>query len=227
MPGAARRAFRRSSGAGAGRHPRRGAVGGCPSRCAVHGREPRSLDVLIARRPRPSPAGEESLARFGPRLPFLLKVLSARSALSIQSHPTREGPSRVSSGDIGRRPAHICTYRRPGGTSRSPRNGATSSMVLRVPRARIAVLATLERFAHTASLWTPRSAPQRARDGAAAWQDALTPPRQPPGHPADGLVPLCRRSSSASWANPPGSAHGRCPGGGPSNPRWSRSQAGR
>src|SRR5699024_8618937 len=34
--------------------------------------------------------GQESVDSFGARLPFLLKVLSARKALSIQVHPNRE-----------------------------------------------------------------------------------------------------------------------------------------
>ena len=41
---------------------------------------------------RPDPdreLGQDCLARFGPRLPFLLKVLSADRALSIQVHPSR------------------------------------------------------------------------------------------------------------------------------------------
>ena len=34
--------------------------------------------------------GEASLAAFGPRLPFLMKVLAADRALSLQVHPNRE-----------------------------------------------------------------------------------------------------------------------------------------
>ncbi|GAA4515945.1 mannose-6-phosphate isomerase, class I [Brevibacterium yomogidense] len=49
----------------------------------------RGLDDLIASDPSRY-LGEASVARFGPRLPFLLKILSARTALSIQSHPSRE-----------------------------------------------------------------------------------------------------------------------------------------
>jgi mannose-6-phosphate isomerase len=47
-----------------------------------------TLEAVIAA----DPAGElgpASVARFGPRLPFLLKVLSAEQALSIQLHPSR------------------------------------------------------------------------------------------------------------------------------------------
>jgi mannose-6-phosphate isomerase len=48
-----------------------------------------TLDAVIAA----DPAGElgaEVVARFGGRLPFLLKVLAARKSLSIQVHPSRE-----------------------------------------------------------------------------------------------------------------------------------------
>jgi mannose-6-phosphate isomerase len=48
-----------------------------------------TLDAVIAA----NPAGElgaECAARFGGRLPFLLKVLAAEKALSIQVHPSRE-----------------------------------------------------------------------------------------------------------------------------------------
>jgi len=45
--------------------------------------------------------GEECVARFGPRLPFLLKVLAPGRAISIQAHPTAEEATgvRAASGD--------------------------------------------------------------------------------------------------------------------------------
>lgn len=39
---------------------------------------------------RPNLLGEKSLAAFGRQLPFLMKVLSARHALSLQAHPSRQ-----------------------------------------------------------------------------------------------------------------------------------------
>lgn len=47
-----------------------------------------TLDAVIAADP-DRELGPACVARFGPRLPFLLKVLSADQALSIQLHPTR------------------------------------------------------------------------------------------------------------------------------------------
>jgi mannose-6-phosphate isomerase len=47
-----------------------------------------TLDAVIARNP-VRELGADCVARFGARLPFLLKVLSAESALSIQVHPSR------------------------------------------------------------------------------------------------------------------------------------------
>ena len=47
-----------------------------------------TLDAVIAADP-DRELGPECVARFGPRLPFLLKVLSADQALSIQVHPSR------------------------------------------------------------------------------------------------------------------------------------------
>ena len=47
-----------------------------------------SLDKLIAADPERE-LGPDCVAEFGPRLPFLLKVLSAAQALSIQVHPSR------------------------------------------------------------------------------------------------------------------------------------------
>ncbi|MFV0428318.1 MAG: mannose-6-phosphate isomerase, class I [Arachnia sp.] len=38
----------------------------------------------------PETLGQASLETFGPQLPFLLKLLSARSPLSLQAHPSRE-----------------------------------------------------------------------------------------------------------------------------------------
>jgi mannose-6-phosphate isomerase len=49
---------------------------------------PATLDALIAAAP-VRELGPECAARFGGRLPFLLKVLSADQALSIQVHPSR------------------------------------------------------------------------------------------------------------------------------------------
>src|SRR5580692_10667873 len=46
-----------------------------------------TLDAIIAAPDRE--LGPACVARFGPRLPFLLKVLSADQALSIQVHPSR------------------------------------------------------------------------------------------------------------------------------------------
>ena len=47
-----------------------------------------TLDAVIAADPERE-LGPDCVARFGPRLPFLLKVLSADRALSIQVHPSR------------------------------------------------------------------------------------------------------------------------------------------
>ncbi|AXJ10367.1 mannose-6-phosphate isomerase, class I [Arthrobacter sp. PM3] len=56
-----------------------------------------ALDALIARDPEHC-LGSASVAEFGPRLPFLLKVLAAETPLSLQVHPTaaqaREGFAR-------------------------------------------------------------------------------------------------------------------------------------
>jgi mannose-6-phosphate isomerase len=49
----------------------------------------RTLDELIAADPNRL-LGPGTVQRFGPRLPFLLKVLAAQRCLSIQVHPTRE-----------------------------------------------------------------------------------------------------------------------------------------
>jgi mannose-6-phosphate isomerase len=65
----------------------------------------RSLDALIAEDPEHH-LGSDSVAEFGPRLPFLLKVLAADSPLSLQVHPTtgqaREGFAREEAAGIDR-----------------------------------------------------------------------------------------------------------------------------
>ncbi len=48
----------------------------------------RRLDEILAERP--EALGDSSRAQFGDQLPFLVKVLSARHALSLQVHPSRE-----------------------------------------------------------------------------------------------------------------------------------------
>ncbi len=63
------------------------------------------LDALIARDPEHY-LGSESVAEFGARLPFLLKVLAAESPLSLQVHPTldqaRAGYAREEAAGVGR-----------------------------------------------------------------------------------------------------------------------------
>lgn len=49
----------------------------------------RRLDELVAADPE-AELGPSSVARFGPRLPFLLKVLAAAEPLSLQAHPSAE-----------------------------------------------------------------------------------------------------------------------------------------
>lgn len=58
-----------------------------PSRWAEHPERP-ALDELIERDPQRW-LGKPSVAAFGPRLPFLMKVLAADRALSMQVHPSR------------------------------------------------------------------------------------------------------------------------------------------
>ena len=59
-----------------------------PSRITDGGGE-RSLLDLIAAQPE-AVLGARVLGRFGPRLPFLLKVLAAETPLSLQAHPNLE-----------------------------------------------------------------------------------------------------------------------------------------
>lgn len=67
------------------------------------GRQP--LDALLAEDP-VHHLGSESIAEFGPRLPFLLKVLAAEHPLSLQVHPTleqaREGFAREEAAGVDR-----------------------------------------------------------------------------------------------------------------------------
>ncbi|HEV8245539.1 MAG TPA: mannose-6-phosphate isomerase, class I, partial [Polyangiaceae bacterium] len=65
-----------------------GAHPSAPSRI-VSGTQEQSLIELIASEPG-SVLGEPVLSRFGPRLPFLFKVLAAETPLSLQAHPNLE-----------------------------------------------------------------------------------------------------------------------------------------
>jgi mannose-6-phosphate isomerase len=73
-----------------------------PSLVVEHGT---TLDALIDADP-PAALGRPVLDRFGPRLPYLLKLLAADKALSIQVHPTitqaREGFARENAAGIPR-----------------------------------------------------------------------------------------------------------------------------
>lgn len=158
-----------------------GAHPGAPS--AVDGRR---LDALIADDPARC-LGEDSLARFGPRLPFLLKVLSARSPLSIQSHPTRE----QADAGFAREEAEGIPAGAPHRTYRDPWHKPELLYALEEFHALCgfrpvpAVLATLDRFAlaldgPAASEAAPASGVSAdARAALAEWREALT-------RPADG-----------------------------------------
>ncbi len=61
-----------------------GAHPGAPSRVVGDGR---TLDAYIAADPEAA-LGAVNVARFGPRLPYLLKILAVEQPLSIQAHPT-------------------------------------------------------------------------------------------------------------------------------------------
>ncbi|MEW5740349.1 MAG: mannose-6-phosphate isomerase, class I [Myxococcota bacterium] len=67
------------------------------------------LDAVIARAPN-ALLGDAVVARFGPSLPFLLKVLAAAQPLSLQAHPSlaqaREGFAREEAAGIPRAAAH-------------------------------------------------------------------------------------------------------------------------
>ena len=63
-------------------------MGAHPSGPSGIGADGLTLDKLIAADPERE-LGPDCVDRFGPRLPFLLKVLSAAKALSIQVHPSR------------------------------------------------------------------------------------------------------------------------------------------
>jgi mannose-6-phosphate isomerase len=65
-----------------------GAHPSAPSAVLGLGQRPTTLDAVIAADP-DRELGPRCVARFGPRLPFLLKVLAAEKALSIQVHPSR------------------------------------------------------------------------------------------------------------------------------------------
>ncbi|WP_341865495.1 mannose-6-phosphate isomerase, class I [Kitasatospora cheerisanensis] len=65
-----------------------GAHPGAPARID-RGRGSEALDAVITRDPQ-AELGDRVAAAFGPRLPFLLKLLAAEHTLSVQVHPTAE-----------------------------------------------------------------------------------------------------------------------------------------
>jgi mannose-6-phosphate isomerase len=71
------------------------------------------LDKLVARDPE-TVVGAASVAAFGPRLPFLLKIIAADRPLSLQAHPSRqqaeEGWAREEAAGVPRDAPHR-TYR--------------------------------------------------------------------------------------------------------------------
>ena len=68
-----------------------------PSQVVLEGKKV-PLHKWIAENPEPI-LGERVVKKFGPQLPFLLKVLSAAEALSIQVHPNKEQAERLHARD--------------------------------------------------------------------------------------------------------------------------------
>jgi len=62
-------------------------LGAHPAGASTLDAEP--LDAYVAREPERY-VGARAVERFGPRLPYLIKVLAAERPLSLQAHPTRE-----------------------------------------------------------------------------------------------------------------------------------------
>jgi mannose-6-phosphate isomerase len=79
-----------------------------------------TLDAVIAADP-DRELGPRCVARFGPRLPFLLKVLSAEVALSIQLHPSRAQAEAGFRAETARRPGRPDRQSRPGRPDRQSR----------------------------------------------------------------------------------------------------------
>ncbi len=157
-----------------------------------------TLDAVIAA----DPAGElgaECAARFGGRLPFLLKVLAAEQALSIQVHPSRqqaeagyraENERGLAPGDKSRnyvddwpKPEILCALT-PFEVLAGMRTAADAAALLRA-------LAVRELVPLAAELVTDPAAPASARS-----------PRSWPGPPRTAA-----RSSTTSW--PPASGSRR------------------
>jgi mannose-6-phosphate isomerase len=68
-----------------------------------------TLDAVIAADP-DRELGPACVTRFGPRLPFLIKVLSAQQALSIQLHPTR---AQAQAGYRAQNPNYVDDWPKP------------------------------------------------------------------------------------------------------------------
>ena len=138
-----------------------------------------TLDAVIAA----DPAGElgaECAARFGGRLPFLLKVLAAEHALSIQVHPSRqqaeagyraENERGLAPGDKSRnyvddwpKPEILCALT-PFEVLAGMRTGADAAALLRA-------LAVRELVPLAAELVTDPAAPARALATILAWPAA-------------------------------------------------------
>jgi mannose-6-phosphate isomerase len=138
-----------------------------------------TLDAVIAADPAVE-LGAECAARFGGRLPFLLKVLAAEQALSIQVHPSRqqaeagyraENERGLAPGDKSRnyvddwpKPEILCALT-PFEVLAGMRTGADAAALLRV-------LAVRELVPLAAELVTAPAAPARALATILAWPAA-------------------------------------------------------
>src|SRR5580704_7623694 len=156
-----------------------GAHPSAPSGVALPDGGHTTLDALIAADP-VAELGPECVARFGGRLPFLLKVLAAEQALSIQVHPSRqqaeagflaENERGLAPGDKSRnyvddwpKPEILCALT-PFEVLAGMRTGADAAALLRA-------LAVRELVPLAAELVTDPAAPARALATILAWPAA-------------------------------------------------------
>src|ERR1700685_2691091 len=183
-----------------------GAHPSAPSGVVLPGGGHTTLDAMIAGDPVRA-LGARSVARFGGRLTFLLKVLAAETALSIQVHPSRpqaeagfraEGERGLAPGDKSRnyaddwpKPEILCALTRFEALAgmRSPQDAAALLKELAVSQ-----------LDHVTAILAAASGPEALTEALAAilaW-----PPRHRPALVADGV---------RGWAR---GAGGGGPGGG-------------
>ena len=157
-----------------------------------------TLDAVVARDPG-AELGAASVAAFGARLPFLLKVLAAAEPLSLQAHPTMEQAKRGFADENARGIPLAASFRNYKDASHKPELLCALTPIealsgFRDPAEVLALFAALDVPAAMAPLAPLRMSPD-AQGIAESFEALMTMPEERRAPVVDAVVDACKHGT--------------------------------